>query len=260
MRAYIQQVNPGDSNYLGMMQSAYWFEQRGYEIVRFSIDDIDNGRLDDDLFNHPEEMVVRGGVGTIRKVLLRAGRPLPPPLDLPASLAPWIGRNYWQTTLGQVRASLDSDNFIPLHIKPLDHLKLFTGHIVREFRDLIATAGIPAETPVLAQEVVPFISEWRATILRDRILNIGHYRGDPLVFPDPERVRSAISAFENRPIGFAMDWGINSDNRTLLVEVNDGFALGNYGVPGTAYTALIEARWQQLMGLPDNTIGNPSYD
>lgn len=52
-----------------------------------------------------------------------------------------------------------------------------------------------------------------------------------------------------------MDWGVTEDGRTLLVEVNDGFALGNYGVRLFEYTAMIEARWRQLMGLSDNGVG-----
>ena len=48
-----------------------------------------------------------------------------------------------------------------------------------------------------------------------------------------------------------MDWGVTSQGDTQLVEVNDGFALGNYGLSGGVYTAMIEARWRELMGLRD---------
>ena len=157
--------------------------------------------------------------------------------------------------MGEVRAAVDAEDFAPIHIKPLIHHKLFSGMVVRAFRDLISTAGVPSELPVLAQEYVDFISEWRAAILRDRILKIGHYRGDPLAFPDAQAVKSAVPAFTDRPIAFAMDWGVTSSGQTLLVEVNDGFSLGNYGLSGSQYTALIEARWRQLMGLQDNRVG-----
>ena len=52
-----------------------------------------------------------------------------------------------------------------------------------------------------------------------------------------------------------MDWGVTVDGRTLLVEVNDGYALGNYGVRGHQYTAVIECRWRELMGLDDSGVG-----
>jgi hypothetical protein len=259
MRAYVQDVKGDRPSYLGMVECTHWFERRGYEVIRFEYEEIAQGRLDFDLRNHPEETVVRGGVRAVLDALVRAGRPLPPLFDLPPSLTPWIGRRFWQSTMGEIRSAVASDNFTPVHIKPLNQHKLFKGAVVREFRDLIPTAGVSSDILVLAQECVEFVSEWRATILRDRILHIGHYRGDPLTFPDPVVVRSSVSEFEGRPIGFGMDWGITSSGKTLLVEVNDGFALGNYGIPGTHYTALIEARWRQLMGLSDNGVGEMPY-
>jgi len=255
MRAYVQQVRKETPIYLAMEQASHWFWQRGYEVVRFEYEEIALGKLDDDLLERPDEMVVRGGVETIRQLLVRAGRPAPPNLDLPASLQPWIGRRAWEATLGEVRAAMGTERFEPLHMKPLRHHKLFTGMVVRSFRDLIPTAGLPATTPVLAQQCIEFRSEWRTTILRRRILNVGHYKGDPLLFPDADRMRSALAAFEERPISFAMDWGVTSAGETLLIEVNDGYALGNYGGSGADYTAMVEARWRELMGLPDNGVG-----
>ena len=87
------------------------------------------------------------------------------------------------------------------------------------------------------------------------MLNVSHYKGDPMVFPDVTTIKDAIQAFADAPIGYGMDWAVTADGRTILVEVNDGFALGNYGVRGHHYTALIECRWRQLMGLPDNGVG-----
>jgi hypothetical protein len=111
------------------------------------------------------------------------------------------------------------------------------------------------EEPVSVQENVGFVSEWRATILRGRILNVSHYKGDPVQFPDAGLLTQAVQDFSDQPIGCGMDWGVTSEGRTLLVEVNDGFSLGNYGVRRLQYTAMIECRWRQMMGLPDNGVG-----
>jgi hypothetical protein len=67
---------------------------------------------------------------------------------------------------------------------------------------------------------------------------------------------TSIEAFSDKPIAFGMDWGITASGQTLLVEVNDGYALSNYGLDGMPFTAMIEARWRQLMMLSDNGIGN----
>lgn len=256
MRAYVQQGNQGDFNYLNLEQVAHWFWEKGYEVIRFEYPQLGEGFLDRGLLSYQHETIVAGGVGTIREALERAGRPLPENLDLPMSLDTWIGRKRWSTTLGEVRDWVNQQSvLLPVHIKPLKAHKKFTGCVVEQFSDLIKTAAVDDDVEVLAQEVVHFKSEWRASVLRDRIVNVSHYIGDPLRFPDSEILQSALRAFEPRPIACGMDWGVTEDGRTLLVEVNDGFALGNYGVRGTPYTAMIEARWREMMGLPDNGIG-----
>lgn len=151
MRAWVQQLSSSSNVYLSMVQAAHWFGQRGYEVVPFEFGEIALGRLDEDLSKTPEEMVLRGGVETVRLALVRAGRPDPPILDLPTSLSPWFGRRVWQATMGEVRALVETANFEPCHIKPLKDHKLFTGTVVRAFRDLIATAAVPDDVLVLVQ-------------------------------------------------------------------------------------------------------------
>jgi hypothetical protein len=238
-----------------MEQTVYWFGRRGYEIARFEFEDVAQGRLDADLLGDPDEMVLRGSVESVRDALTRAKRPAPPNLDLPEPLAPWFGRTVRHATMREIRELVDRPSFEPCHIKPLTRHKLFNGTIIRAFRDLIPTASILDEVKVLVQGVVEFVSEWRAYVLRGQILHVGRYRGDPLLFPDPAVMREALAAFANQPIAMAMDWGVTTEGRTLLVEVNDGYSLGIFGIQGSEYTAMIEARWRELMGLPDNGVG-----
>jgi hypothetical protein len=257
MRAYVQQVKQDSSFYLASIEAAHWFWERGYEVVPFKFPDIQAGCLDEWLIHHADEMVVRSVAEGIRLLLARAGRPAPPNFDLPDSLSPWISRFTWETTLGEVRNQVDCEvPFNPFHVKPLKHHKLFKGVVVYGLRDLIASAALPDDTPVLAQQRIEFVSEWRVSILRDKILNVAHYKGDPLLFPHVGTMKTAIEAFIERPIAFGMDWAITASGQTLLVEVNDGYALENFGLDGMPFTAMIEARWRQLMGLPDNGVGD----
>ncbi len=256
MRAYVQQGQKGDPNYLNLEETAYSFWERGYEVMRFEYPELDQGVLDRGLLSFPDETIVSGGVGTILEALERANRPQPEMLDLPDCLKPWIGRDYWTSTLAEVRQKVESKhNTKPTHVKPLFDHKRFKGTVFTEFRDLIPSAAVDGETPVLVQEVVEFVSEWRAYIFRGRIIHVAHYMEDPIIFPDPAKMQAALDAFENCPVACGMDWGITAEGETLLVEVNDGYALGNYGVRGYIYTAMIEARWREIMGLEDNGIG-----
>ena len=51
------------------------------------------------------------------------------------------------------------------------------------------------------------------------------------------------------PAAYGLDFGVTADGRTLLVEANDGFALGCYGLDPVIYAEMLEARWCELAGL-----------
>lgn len=256
MKVYSLVAKHGEPRYLQVVQGNYWFWQRGYDVVPFEREQLSKGELDSDLIGDIENTIVYASVAVIHEAIERAGRPAPPYIDFPSELRLFVGRSIRDTSLGTVRqwAQTGSDQ-LPIHIKPLDRHKLFTGKVIKNTRDLTALSGIPNEERVLVQEVVTFISEWRAYVLRGKVLNVSHYKGDPLAFPDSKTITTALKSFSMGPIGYGMDWGVTEDGRTLLVEVNDGFALGNYGIRGHHYTALIEARWRQMMGLVDNGVG-----
>lgn len=255
-RVYSLNAKQGDPRYLQAAQGNYWFWQRGYEVVGFEREELDEGKLDTDLSEDSENTIVYGSVAVVRDAIRRAGHPAPTNLDFPASLSQFVGRSVSQATMGEVRhwEQGESDR-LPVHVKPRDRHKLFTGKVLRSFGDFITLAGVPDNEPVIVQEVVSLASEWRATILRGRVMNVSHYKGDALLFPDSELIQKAVDTFSDAPIGYGMDWGITTDHKTILVEVNDGFALGNYGVRGHQYTAMIECRWRELMGLEDNGVG-----
>ena len=60
-----------------------------------------------------------------------------------------------------------------------------------------------------------------------------------------------ISCYYDIPAGCAIDIGVTPDGRTLLVEINDGFALGCYGAEPVQYAKLLSARWCELVGIHD---------
>ncbi len=58
----------------------------------------------------------------------------------------------------------------------------------------------------------------------------------------------------NRPMGCSIDFAVvvkDGKERTVFLEMNDGYALGNYGLYHLSYAKLISARWSQLLGRED---------
>jgi hypothetical protein len=61
-------------------------------------------------------------------------------------------------------------------------------------------------------------------------------------------IRATLGAYQNAPAGYSADFGVTDDGRTLLVEVNDGYALGNGGLVANLYAELLKARWEEITG------------
>lgn len=240
-RVYIQKKN---GEFVSVNGYAAWhgFDQKAYSISFFEWPQLRDGQID----LKPNTLVV-GGVATVLHALHRLGVPTPP-IDYPQSLDPFLGRDMQPTTMGAVRKLFEVNGSSPRFVKPRETQKAFTGYVMSAFRDLIPTARHPDELPVWSCETVEFVSEWRYYILRNEILGVGHYRGDLFSHTDPVTVRAAMEAFRSEsPVACAMDFGITSDGRTLLVEVNDAYSLGHLGLRSVPYANMLEARWLELM-------------
>jgi hypothetical protein len=145
-----------------------------------------------------------------------------------------------------VRAHV-TDRSPPLFVKPVGD-KIFAGAVMREFRDLIPTRELAGDVLVWASTPVDFLSEWRCFVLEGELVGIGHYKGDPLRFPDSSVVKAAVGDYAlDAPAAYALDFGVVADSQTSLVEANDGFSLGCYGLGPLAYTRFLEARWRELI-------------
>lgn len=229
------------------------FVERGYEVRCMSPNLITKENMVyglNDISNEPTT-VVSGNISTVRQLLANFERPIPKAIDYPESLTPFLGRKTWKTSLGQIRTEATETN--PIFIKPDLESKLFTGHLVRSFRDLIKTSSFSDDFAVIASDPIRFVSEWRVFVLNGTILDVRLYKGDRFRACDKDTVCNMVSVFESSgeaPSAYAVDVGlaINQDESfaTLLIEVNDGYSLGTYGLDASLYAQMIEARWRQL--------------
>ncbi len=219
------------------------FEQLGWETVFFAKSEL-KSLVDESQITR--ETPVVGGIPAILEALELLGCARPEMDALPQSLQSFAGRRVWKQTLAQVRAHI-VDEGPSLFVKPLprDH-KLFNGHVVRAFRDLIETSGVDSQTEVLCSEVVDFQSEYRGFVHHRELVGFRHYAGDFRFYPDMNLVDEGLKSFADKPVACSMDWGVTSDGRTLLVEVNDGYALGTYGLDPLFYAPMMRDRWFEM--------------
>lgn len=214
------------------------FNDLGMKIIPFQ----GFGDIETDVDCGPEALVA-GYIGDVRTALKKLGLPLPPELDYPEELREFYGREIWTGTLRDAKQWPLSKG--PVFVKPTTQ-KLFTGLVWQGTKtNRLTLATYDEDTPVFMSNVVDFISEFRCYILDGKILDVKRYKGSYSVGPAKEVVEAAVAAYKG-PRAYAIDFGVTSDGKTLIVEVNDGFALGNYGLHHIGYARMIEARWEEL--------------
>ncbi|APR81547.1 Hypothetical protein A7982_06896 [Minicystis rosea] len=176
---------------------------------------------------------------------------VPEPNDYPLSLRSHLHRRVWESTVGEVKDAVLDGRFAGAFVKPKGRLKHFTGLVIDSPADLWHLGETGRKQAVFCAEVVAWKSEWRYFILEGRIAGARPYAGDPTIRPDDEVVRAAIATLHEAGEGlrgFGIDFGVLGDGRTALVEMNDGFSLGSYGVEDAVYTDLVMARWGEITG------------
>jgi len=210
--------------------------------------------LDGQLHPARRDVLVFGGVYHALAHLTALGC-APEPLDYPPCLRNFLGRKIEPSTLGEIRRRF-GEIADPIFIKPIAQ-KRFTGHVVSRFRDLLKTVGFEADEPLYTSPVLDLLSEWRVYVHKGEVVGIGHYKGDPLLFPEEDMIKRAVHqhTLEGAPIAYGMDFGVfrtgaNEEEwyETALVEANDMIALGNYGLFPMLYSTMIEDRWLELVG------------
>ena len=78
-----------------------------------------------------------------------------------------------------------------------------------------------------------------------------HYYYDPVVI---DRTIEAFATWKERPAACSLDFAVvktEHGEKTIFLEANDAYSLGNYGLYHIDYAKLISARWSQILERED---------
>lgn len=150
-------------------------------------------------------------------------------------------------------------NEFPCFVKPNKQIKAFTGFIAenREQLDLFARVNVyghmhPFLGSVKIQDIVNVQSEYRVYVSNLRgIIGIYRYLGNPFAKLNRTFVEycTNISRQYLSEQSYTLDFGIDDKGETFLIEINDGWAIGNYGLDPKDYYHFIKNRFLQLTGV-----------
>jgi hypothetical protein len=220
------------------------FGAKGYPLDFFEWDELTGRHLP-----LARNTLLVGGTVAVHKALAQLELPIPGPLNVPEPLRAFAGRELHATTLRDVRQQFELGRTRPLFVKPLSAAKEFAGMVVSTTTDLARVRHLEDDLAIQAAEALAFVSEWRYFVLRGTVVGAAHYKGDCFVHPSATTVRNAVLTYTSAPAAYGLDFAVTSDGVTLLIEANDGFALGCYGLDPVIYADMLEARWCELAGL-----------
>lgn len=238
MRAYIRKNSDKEIASHNFYAAFDGFKQMGFEIQYFE--------MISELSGNQKEDIVVGYVDEVRKALFKHNI-ITPEMDYPEELEGYLGRKIWTSKLSAIANNPDSWN---IFIKPIEDKK-FTGVVVRGTKDLVGCGTYGEDPDILCSEVVHFVAEWRCFVRYGEILDIRRYKGNWRMHFDYKVVEKAVAQFTSAPKGYAIDFGLTDKGETLLIEVNDGYALGHYGLFSVDYAKLLMARWAELTDTRD---------
>jgi hypothetical protein len=228
---------------------ACYIAWRGFSHLAYPLDFFEWDELAQRYLRLDPLTLVVGGTKVVHMALRQIGVPVPSPLNLPASLLGFAGRKVWETTLGAVRQDFRSVPVAPVFIKLLVETKSIAGCVVASKAELVRLQHLADDLGLQAAEPAAFVSEWRYFVHRGAVAGLAHYRGDWSVVPDSTSVSRAVAAYSPAPAAYSLDLGVTADGRTLLVEANDAFALGAYGLDAVVCARMLEDRWLELAGV-----------
>jgi len=221
----------------------YGFSLMGCEIIFFDADEGPPkglGRTD----------IVVGWIGHVKTALRNLGIEPPLELDYPESIRPYLGRKIWKSTLHTIH---NDPTTWPVFVKPVLG-KQFTGKLVRSLTDMVGL-GSQEDRDVWCSEPMDFVSEWRTFVRYGEIMDSRCYKGNFMVSPDWEMVKEVVERYEGQPASFTLDIGpVRQEDGsyiTRIVEVNDAYACGGYGLFPTQYAKFVCARWCEMVDIPD---------
>jgi hypothetical protein len=201
-------------------QAKCGFVQMGYEIVYY----------DKEIPKIDEYSVFVGFISDILKMVKINKFDNLKQIDYPYQLLEFMQRDVVKITIK------DLPETYPYFIKPTS-IKSFSGRVVREYKDLI---GVLDTELYFTETVLDIVSEYRCFVLNGEIIGVKHYKGSPYFSLNENVVLDMVKKFTECPNAYSLDLGITNENKTVLIECNNGYSTGNYGLSDILYAKFLK--------------------
>ncbi len=222
-----------------IMCAAEGFEQLGYTIRTFERTDILTDKFR--LLYRTNPFV--GSIDTMR-TLFRREKVEPSPIDFPVDMN--FGRMISKLSLKSALNFFETTG-LHLFIKPVE-TKLFDGMLLRHKNLLNYFTPFLEENPECwVSNELNILSEWRGFVHNGQLVDCRQYKGNFRLQPDMSFLDTSV---ENCPLAisaYTVDVALIEDLSTVIIEVNDFWAIGSYGLEPQLYAQMLADRYFEII-------------
>lgn len=237
---YIQKNRDGIPHHFDCACAMYGVMDLGLEYTLVTMEEVMNGKWDTLI----RSRVFVGSVEFMTEVFKRIGIEQP---KLP--------KNNLRPEKRMLMSELQYEK--PVFIKPTS-IKKFTGTVIDEMNIQQYKHHYP-DTEIIVQDVIDFQSEWRTYVFRNKVVDIKHYSGDlrvdfQKIYDFVEELMDGHPDMVDFPETFVIDIGVYYEKGEFLripkhsvIEFNDMWAIGNYGVNNDLYVRMLKDRYFDII-------------
>jgi len=222
-----------------IMSAIDGLEYIGYDVKPYTIENVLSGKMDLLARNN----IFVGGLDCMSLLFKQIGKS-PNPIDFPDEISSLVKRKLNVMSIEEAIETFRETN-VPLFIKPVK-TKLFDGILIEKEEYLNYFKGFEGEQ-VITSEKMDIYSEYRIYIYKNEIIYSANYSGNFEVLPDFDYIREIINAYCSAPIAYTIDVAICQDGINDIVELNDFWSIGNYGVNSWVYAQMLVDRYEQII-------------
>lgn len=212
----------------------------GYEPVGFTKEQIINRTFDYRAENNP----FVGSIDTMTILFNNLGK-YPEPIDFPESIIKTglLNREITKMKLNDFIEDFKI-NKNPRFIKPLQ-TKLFDGTVIINETQLNYLNFDNCD--VFVSKPIDIISEHRIYIHNKKAIYSCNYSGDFRINPYFDYVDLLIENYQDQPVAYTIDIAILRDKSITVVEFNDFWSIGSYGLFSEDYAKMLLDRYNQII-------------
>jgi len=234
---YIQSENGSVPSIFDSSSAMYGAIETGQNYILITNDEVVSGKWD----NLIRTNLFVGSVEFMRNVFSRVG--------LDNIRVPYnSNRDHIVSTISEVREKFEKDG-LDVFIKPFK-IKEFTGFVLDKWT-ISMLNPMPDDLEVMVYDKFDhkIVSEFRCYIHNRQPVYIANYSGGLFYMVDEKYLNDVISDNDknNFPVSYTIDIGILENGENVVIEYNDMWAIGNYGMPNDEYLRALKDRYFQIV-------------